>query len=497
MKRFVFFLFLFLGAASLRGQVVPVKASDTVICTGTRVTFTVTDKDALWWHYRWSINGKTVGGDSIRYISDTLQHNDTVVCKQVSAAGDVVIATSRSIVMRVDTVIPSPGIISGPDKVCPGDSIVLSPSVPGGVWMSSSKHSSVTAGTVIGIVEGAFECTYDVDDSVFYVVSAGMCSDTTSYKYKVMRRPSPWGDLPNTSYCMDIPYSRTSWVQFSCFDYSYYVTTDSNKYRRLIDVFCVSSTYCGTDTFKINRKIGLYYPLSDTAHFFVSDTTLCIGERTRVIPDSGQFSHRWTSSSGLGSVSAQSGILYYNGVHAGRDTLTLRLYNVCGYSYTRPDQVYIDISPRASTVADYFGGCIGKTIQLTDTVTIGYWLSSNASVAVVDSMTGLVTGIAAGDVKITHVLPFGCNGDQNVSFSDCSTEVQVFPVPADAYLVVRLPDEAPFRTCTITDVFGRQKGVYALKGIFTFIDTSDFLPGAYFLTLDALSGQRVVSFSKL
>lgn len=495
LKRFVFFLLLFLAAAPVRGQVVPVKASDTVICKGTRVTFTVTDKDALWWHYRWSVNGKTVGGDSIRYISDTLRHNDTVVCKQVSAAGDVVIATSRSIVMRVDTVIPSPGIISGPDKVCPGASIVLTPSVPGGTWMSTSEHSSVAGGTVLGISERLYDCNYDVDDSVLYVVTEGKCSDTTSYNFKVMRRPTPWGDLKYSSYCLDLPVDSWSWDGFRCFDYSYYVVTDSNKYRRLVDVFCVSSTYCGTDTFRINRKIGLYYPLSDTARFSLSDTALCVGERTGISVETGQFELKWISFRKYGSVIKDSGQLFYQSVNAGRDTLILRLYNACNYSHVE-DTAFIDIGPRATTVTDSFGRCVGQTVQLSDTVSIGYWHSRNSLVAVVDSFTGSVTCLSPGNVTIDHVLPYGCNGSQKISVSDCATDVQVYPIPVQDDLVVRLPAGALYRSCTVTDVLGRQVGVYPLWEGFNFIDTRSLQPGMYFLTLVSVSGTRMVPFSK-
>lgn len=68
---------------------------------------------------------------------------------------------------------------------------------------------------------------------------------------------------------------------------------------------------------------------------------------------------------------------------------------------------------------DFIGGtpsvcAVGGTTQLTNTTMGGNWSSSNALIASVGSTTGTVTGVVAGNVNVSYMLPTGCYRTQLV-----------------------------------------------------------------------------------
>jgi hypothetical protein len=55
--------------------------------------------------------------------------------------------------------------------------------------------------------------------------------------------------------------------------------------------------------------------------------------------------------------------------------------------------------------------CIGTTTQLSSSMSGGTWYSTNPSVAVINSVNGLVTGISSGTATFTYVATNGCTSD--------------------------------------------------------------------------------------
>jgi hypothetical protein len=67
--------------------------------------------------------------------------------------------------------------------------------------------------------------------------------------------------------------------------------------------------------------------------------------------------------------------------------------------------------------------CVGNTFMLTDSTAGGAWISSNTSVAEIDSATGMVTAMAAGTAAISYVL--------STSTCDISTlTITINPLPS-------------------------------------------------------------------
>ena len=58
--------------------------------------------------------------------------------------------------------------------------------------------------------------------------------------------------------------------------------------------------------------------------------------------------------------------------------------------------------------------CVGSGVTFSDMTTGGSWSSSNSSLATIDSVTGLFTGVTGGSVTITYTIPPGCFVTRNI-----------------------------------------------------------------------------------
>lgn len=127
--------------------------NDTV-CVGTTVTFTATYANGgSSPSFQWKVNGTNVGGDSAKYITNTLSNSDTVTCTLTSSETCVTssTATSNSIVMTVNPIL-TPLItinVNPSNTICAGTSTTFTAatanagSSPTYQW----KRNGVTVGT--------------------------------------------------------------------------------------------------------------------------------------------------------------------------------------------------------------------------------------------------------------------------------------------------------------------------------------------------------------
>jgi hypothetical protein len=90
------------------------------------------------------------------------------------------------------------------------------------------------------------------------------------------------------------------------------------------------------------------------------------------------------------------------GVASGSATITYIISNTCG-SDTALYGVTINALPDARTISGYSTVCAGASIDLSPSGTGGgTWASSDHSIATVEVLTGVVTGVAAGTVTVTY-----------------------------------------------------------------------------------------------
>lgn len=118
----------------------------------------------------------------------------------------------------------------------------------------------------------------------------------------------------------------------------------------------------------------------------------------------------WASSNtGIVTVtsgSSSTGIV--SGVNPGTATITYSFGSAC---YVTKTVTVIPTTPVTGPTAV----CPGLTITLSDATTAGTWSSSDNSMATVDPVTGVVTGVAAGNPSIIYTHPNGCQRSLNIT----------------------------------------------------------------------------------
>ncbi len=113
---------------------------------------------------------------------------------------------------------------------------------------------------------------------------------------------------------------------------------------------------------------------------------------------------RWSSSNtAVATVNTTTGLV--TALSSGTATIT---YTVAGTGGCADASVAITLtvtaSPSAGTLSGNQNLCVGSTDTYTSTVTGGSWSSSNPAVASVNTVTGLVTAIAAGTSNILYTI---------------------------------------------------------------------------------------------
>ena len=132
---------------------------------------------------------------------------------------------------------------------------------------------------------------------------------------------------------------------------------------------------------------------------------LCIGA-TANYTTNGHPGGSWSSSNtAVATVNPATGLV--TAVGAGTADIT---YSVTGCDGTATSFQTVTVNPNANagTVSGTSPVCIGATTAYTTNGDAGgTWTSSNTSVATVNGVTGIVTGISAGSATITYTV--GCN----------------------------------------------------------------------------------------
>jgi uncharacterized protein YjdB len=292
------------------------------------------------------------------------------------------------------TINETPGPISGATTVCVGLSTLLSDTVSGGIWSSSSLFYATAAsltGMITGVSTGSLYIFYTLPDgcaaSVMVTVNAGASPIAGPAQVCLNRTIALTDATTGGTWSSSNPSTATIG------SYSGIVTgliTGSALITYSVGAGCFS-----TSVITVNPLPAI-----------ISGAPLvCAGSSVTLSDPSPGGA--WSSSfPTIGSIST-SGVL--SGIASGNTVIDFTLTATgCSRSVTAT------VNPQPALIGGVSSVCLGSAITLTDATAGGSWSAGMGSVSV-GSSTGIVTGTATGLANVTYSLPTGCTRMKTVT----------------------------------------------------------------------------------
>ncbi len=287
------------------------------------------------------------------------------------------------------TVNPAPTGIAGIFEICQGTSTVISGIPAGGSWSSGSPGVAtigVLSGVINGIVAGITTITY---------TGVSGCSLTTVFTVD----PLPAAITGTIGTCVGSGSALSDATPGGYW-------TSSNPTIATVGVTSgfVSGLAAGTSAISYTLSpSGCQATVIITVDPLPAPiggiTTICAGTTSTLVSPSpgGAWSSSAPSIAAVGSLTGD-----VSGYIAGTATISYTIPTGCVVTAS------VTVNPGPSAISGSTGLCLGSTSALTDSISGGFWSSSNPSIASVTPGTGIVSGIAVGSAIITYTLPSGC-----------------------------------------------------------------------------------------
>ena len=287
------------------------------------------------------------------------------------------------------TVNPVAGI-TGTASVCEGATTTLSDATAGGTWSSSSPaNGSVSAGS--GLVSGILAGT----TTISYQVTSTGCIAT-----KVVTVNAGAGTIMGTGVmCAGMGTTLSDAVMGGTW-------ISSNPAVGTIGSATGAVTGIAGGTANITYKITAggcqattIVTVNTTPGAITGNAPLC--QSATISLHEATTGGTWISSTpSVATVGSTGSIVTLTGTGGGTSTISYVMPAGCMNS------VVVTVNP-ITPVTGAAPVCIGATVALTDATAGGNWSSSNTARGTVDG-SGNVTGIGAGTVNITYLMPTGC-----------------------------------------------------------------------------------------
>lgn len=336
-----------------------------------------------------------------------------VLSGTVSDTASIVYALSTGCSARtVVTVNPLPAVITGTPDVCEGLSTVLASATSGGTW-SSADPTVASAGVASGIISGISSGSTGVGGigvtRITYTLPTG-CLRTQNFTVNPL--PAPISGISNI--CegdVTVLGNGTpggSWIS-------------SNTGVASVNAFgVVTGTGAGAVVITYMMPTGCFktWPMTVNANpsGITGSLNVCAGFATNLA--SGPAGGVWSSdpaSNIYGTINSITGVV--SGITAGTIPVTYTLGSGCRATAV---VTVINLPATIGGVASVCEG--GSTTILTHAVSGGVWSVTNPSIASIDPLTGIVTGVNAGTTVATYTLGIGC-------FNIRTVTVNALPAP--------------------------------------------------------------------
>ena len=419
------------------------------VCVGSTITITDAIVGGVW-----SMSNTNASIGSTGIVTGVTAGIDTILYSVTNICGTATATKTISI-----NPLPNAGAISGASSLCALATITLSNVVLGGVW-SSSNTASATIGSASGIVNGVATGTTIIS----YTVSNSCGTAVTTKLVTVNPLPNAGTITGLSTVCVGSTLILTDAIaggiwSMSNVNASIGSTGIVTGVTAGIDTVMYSVTnLCGTTS---TTKTITINPLPN-AGTITGTSAVCVGLTTTLTSSVGGGT--WSSSNANASVGT-TGIV--TGVTTGTAMISYTVANSCGTaSATR--MVTITTTAIAGTISGPSSVCEGAVITLSSSVTGGTWVSSNASIASVGSLSGIVSGIATGSAVMTYTITSGCGTATSMA------TVNVNPLP-NAGTITGAASLCVGATTTMTDAI--TGGIWSMSNANSTIGTTGVVNG--------------------
>ncbi len=354
------------------------------VCAGSSIVLTDASPGGTWSE---STGTATVVGGTVTGItagtSDVISYDVTNFCGTATA----------SVTVNIITVLGGGTSLTGPSVVCQGSSIVLTNPVPGGTWSESTGNTSVTGGTVTGLVGGTDVITYALSNA------CGINNITKTVTINPLPDAGVITGLNNVCLSGTLPLADVApggtW-------------SASNAHATVSGTGLVTGVTVGVTviSYTVSNSCGSVSATTTinvisvpSAGTITGSATVCQGA-TSVLTDA-TLGGTWSALNANATLAGGT----VTGVTAGTDIISYTVSTSCGTAYATKS---ITINPLPSPAA--IGGlsyvCLGSSTSLSDATPGGSWSSSNTNASITG--TGLVSGLVVGQDTINYSVTNGC-----------------------------------------------------------------------------------------
>jgi uncharacterized protein YjdB len=292
------------------------------------------------------------------------------------------------------TVNALPTAITGAGSVCIGFTTTLNSTPAGGVWVSSDPAFATigsSSGVVTGIAAGTLGITYTLPTG---------CMNTTSFTVS----PVPAAITGITNVCTALSTTLADAVTGGTWTSSNSNATVNSTSGSVTGVTAGNSTI--TYTLPAGCFVSTPVTINPSPAAIGGATAVCVGLSTTL---TNTVSGGTWSSSNTAQATVVGSTGSVTGISSGTPTISYTL--PAGCFATQP----MTVSPTPAAITGTLVVCQNSSVTLNDVTSGGVWSSSNTSVGTVGSVTGIVTGVAAGTTNIVYTLPGGCTATASVT----------------------------------------------------------------------------------
>lgn len=367
----------------------------SAVCPGATITLSDTTAGGMW----------TSGDPGTATVSST-----GVVTGVTAGVAHIYYTVTNycgpSVVVKNITVTAPPPSILGTAIVCPGTTTVLSDSVTGGSW-SSGAAVIATINSITGVLRG------NVPGTATITYTAGGGCKTT--------RVATVSPLPNAGTISGIPSVCIGTTVLLSDNSAGGIWSSGNTGIATVGsgTGLVGGVALGTVTisYSVTNMCGtavaakpmtvILVPFAGT---ITGPTKVCTGDFVTL--SSVAAGGVWSSTNNrIATVNPVTGQVYGDSVAV--DTIVYTVTNSCGTAVATRT---ISVIPSPSPILGFTTACPGSTTALFDTTAGGVWSDTGYyAYATVDSVSGIVSGIAQGTAIISYTIANGCKTTDTVT----------------------------------------------------------------------------------